>query len=74
MRKRASHEGDILHPGEAEVGDELTASAHEPVIFFPPEAGANALLCHHLLREAFQTRARHSNENRRFDTMVLTIG
>jgi hypothetical protein len=46
MRERASDEGDILHAGEAEVGDELAAAAQQAVVLLAQETRANALLCH----------------------------
>jgi hypothetical protein len=44
MRKWTAQESDILHTGESQIRNKLAASPHEPVVFFPLEARANALL------------------------------
>ena len=44
MGDRAAHKGHILH--SEYVSDELTAPAHQPVVFLANQARPNALTCH----------------------------
>ena len=46
MGERAAHERNVLHAGEAKVGDELAAAAHQAIVFLAEKARANALLFH----------------------------
>ena len=56
MRQRAAHERHVLQPGETDVGDELAAAAHQPVVFLARQPRADALSgARHLRKE---TRAR----------------
>ena len=50
--KRAAHEGDVLHPGEAKIRDELAAAAHQAIVFLADEARSDALPCRHKLLQA----------------------
>ncbi len=43
MRQRTAHEGNVLHAGETNVGDELAAAAHQPVVFLARQPRADAL-------------------------------
>ena len=43
MRQRAAHKGDVLQPGEADVGHELAAAAHQPIVFLARQPRADAL-------------------------------
>jgi hypothetical protein len=43
MRQRASHESNVLQTGKANVGHELAAATHQPVVFLARQPDANAL-------------------------------
>jgi hypothetical protein len=43
MRQRAAHKGNVLQPGEANIGHELAAAAHQPIVFLPWQPCADAL-------------------------------
>jgi hypothetical protein len=60
MRDGAADESDVLHSGQPNIGDELPATAQEPIIFLSGDAGPDALwrrgcLCHR--RNLLTTRA-----------------
>jgi len=43
MRERTSYKCDVLHSGEAEISDELTAAAQEALVFLAGKARTDAL-------------------------------
>ena len=43
MRQRTAHEGHILQAGKTNVGHELAATPHQPVVFLSRQACADAL-------------------------------
>ena len=43
MRQRTAHEGNVLQPGEADVGHELATTAHQPIVFLSRQPRADAL-------------------------------
>jgi hypothetical protein len=43
MRDRAAHESDVLHSRQPNVGDELSATAHEAVIFLSRDASSDTV-------------------------------
>ncbi len=57
MGKRAANERYIAHPGEANVRDELSAPAHQAVIFLAQEPRAHTLLRHAHFLESPMTAA-----------------
>ena len=61
MRKRAAHEGDVLHPGEAKIRDELPAAAHQAIVFLADEARSDALPCRHKLLQADRANGARSS-------------
>ena len=46
MGERAADERHVLHAGETDIGNELAAAAHQPVVFLAQEPCAYALLHH----------------------------
>jgi len=46
MRHRAAREGNLFHPGQADVGDELPAAAHVAVVFLADQPTADAPVPH----------------------------
>ena len=46
MRDGAPHEGRLALPGEAEIGDEAAAPAHQPVVLLARDRRAHPLICH----------------------------
>ena len=43
MRQRTAHKGNVLQPGETNVGHELAAAAHQPIVFLARQPRADAL-------------------------------
>jgi hypothetical protein len=46
MCDRTAHKGHVTQAGEAQVGDELTAPAHQSLVFLAGDARANSLSRH----------------------------
>ena len=44
MRQRAAHESNVLQSGEANVGHELAAPPHQPVVFLSRQPRADSRL------------------------------
>ena len=43
MRQRTAHKGNVLQPGETDIGHVLSAATHQPIIFLPRQPRADAL-------------------------------
>src|SRR6187455_2733613 len=43
MRQRAARKRNVLQPRETNVGHELATAAHQPIVFLPWQAHADAL-------------------------------
>src|SRR5262249_18205173 len=46
MRKRTANKRNIFQACETQVGDELTATTHQTLVFFAEDSRADALPCH----------------------------
>ena len=54
MGERAADERHVLHAGETDIGDELAAAAHQPVVFLAQQPCAYALLHTEHLRQTIR--------------------
>jgi hypothetical protein len=43
MRQRTAHKGNVLQPGETNIGHVLSAATHQPIVFLPRQPRADAL-------------------------------
>ncbi len=64
MRQRAAHERHVLQAGQADVGDELAAPAHQAVVLLARQPRADALPGFELFPPPLWGRAREGGGNR----------
>ena len=66
---RAAHKRDVLHAGEANIGDEQAAAAQETIVFLADQARADALPCRHKRLQADRANGTRSAASGRPGTL-----